>query len=72
MQNLTPRLMQSSIISEKLGYFSEKLKTLTSSNHHRVEYFLLKFYVHCLLNNVYKWVFGIFLFCLEFELLIKM
>ena len=30
-----PKLRQTSIISEKPGFLSEKLKTLTSSNHHR-------------------------------------
>ena len=32
MQNPIPNFRQSSIISEKLGYVTEKLKTLTSSN----------------------------------------
>ena len=30
-----PKLRQTSIISEKPGFLSEKLKTLTSSNHHK-------------------------------------
>ena len=34
MQNSLFNLRQSSIISEKRGYLSEKLKTLTSSNYH--------------------------------------
>ena len=38
MQNPILKFRQSSFISEKPGYFPEKLKTLTSSN-----YFLLKF-----------------------------
>ena len=36
MQNPMLKLRQTSFISEKPGYFSEKLKTLTSSNYHRV------------------------------------
>ena len=32
MQNPIPKFRQSPIISEKPGYLSEKLKTLTSSN----------------------------------------
>ena len=43
MQNPIPKFKQSSIISEKPGYSSEQLKTLTNSNYHRVQYFLLKF-----------------------------
>ena len=36
MQNPIPKFRQSSIISEKPVYFSEKLNTLASSNYHRV------------------------------------
>ena len=36
MQNPIPKFRQNSIISEKAGYLSEKLKTWTSSNCHRV------------------------------------
>ena len=39
MQNSITKLRESSIISEKPGYLSEKLKTLTSSNYHRVVFF---------------------------------
>ena len=39
MQNLIPKLRQTSIISKKPGFLSEKLKTLTSSNYHRVIFF---------------------------------
>ena len=35
MPNPIPKFRQSSIISEKPGYSSEKLKTLTSSNYPR-------------------------------------
>ena len=41
-------------------FLSEKLKTLTSSNCHRVQYFSLKLHIHFLQTNVYKSVFGIF------------
>ena len=60
MQNPIPKFRQGSIISEKPGYLSEKLKTLTSSNYDKVYYFWLKFWTHFVLNNVYKRVFGIF------------
>ena len=36
MENAILKFKQSSVISEKPGYLSEKLKTLTSSNYHRV------------------------------------
>ena len=36
MQNLIPKLRQTSIISKKPGFLCEKLKSLTSSNYHRV------------------------------------
>ena len=36
MQNPILRFRQGSFISEKPGYFLEKIKTLTSPNYHRV------------------------------------
>ena len=75
MQNPISKLRKSSIISEKSGYLSEKLKTWTSSSYHRVLNFLLKFFPRLILNNICKWAFGIFfllLFYLDLELLIKM
>ena len=51
---------QSSIVSEKPGYLAEKLKTLTSSSYHRVQYILLKLRISSLLTNFYKTVLGIF------------
>ena len=54
MQNPQIKFRQSSIISEKPGYLSEKLKALTSSNYDRVKYFLLKFWTGFLLTNIYK------------------
>ena len=34
-----PKFIQSTIIYGKPGYLSKKLKTLTSSNYHKVKYF---------------------------------
>ena len=39
MQNPIQKFRQSSIVFEKPGILSENLKTLTSSNYHRVQYF---------------------------------
>ena len=61
------KFRQSSVVFEKLGIFSRKLKTLTSSNCHGVEYFLLKFCTRFLLTIVYKRVFGTFLSGLDLE-----
>ena len=71
MQNLIPKFLQSSVISEKPGYFSKKLKTLPSSNYDKVEYFLLKFYARFLVNHVYKSVSVFFFIFLDLEFLIK-
>ena len=60
MQNPMPKLRQTSIISKKPVFLSEKLKTLTSSNYHRDKYILLKFWTRFLLSNVYKRMRGIF------------
>ena len=59
MQNFIQKFRQSSIVFEKLCILSEKWKTLTSSNYHRVSYFLLKLCTRFLLTNVYKRVFKI-------------
>ena len=56
---ITTKLRETSIILKKPGFLFEKLKTLTSSNYHRIQLFLLKFCTHFLLNNVYKSMFGI-------------
>ena len=61
MQNPIPKLRNTSIISKKPGFLSEKFKTLTSSNYHGVKYFLLKFCTRFLLTNVYKAVCGIYI-----------
>ena len=70
MQNPIEIFWQSSIVFEKLGFWSENLKTLTSSNYPTVQCFLLKLRKHFLLTNVYKRVCGIF-FCLNLELFTK-
>ena len=71
MRNPIQKFRQGSIVFEKPGFLSEKLKTLTSSNYHRVQYFLLKLATRFLLTNLYKSVFGIFLFCLDLALFAK-
>ena len=63
------KFRQSSIVFEKPGFLSEKLKTLTNSKYHRVRAFLLKLCTLFLLTNVC--IFGIFLFCLDLELFAK-
>ena len=73
MQNPILKFRQSSCISEKPGYLSEKFKTLTSSNYLKVYNFLLKLSTRLCLTNVHKRMYGIFLkFCLDLELLIKL
>ena len=42
MKYLIQKFRQSSIVFEKPGCLSKKLKTLTSCNYHRVYFFLLK------------------------------
>ena len=50
------------IVFEKPGIFSEKLKTLTSSNYHRVEYFFCWNFSHvCNLPVPSKWCSGFFI-----------
>ena len=65
------KFRQSSVVFEKPGILSEKLENLTSSNYHRVSYFLLKFTTHFLLTSVYQRILGILLFCLDLELFAK-
>ena len=68
MQSLIQKFRRRSIVFEKPGILSENLM---SSNYPTVQYFLLRLCTRFLLNNVYKSVFGIFLFCLDLELLAK-
>ena len=72
MHNPLLKFRQSSIISEKPGYFSEELKTLTSYSYHRILYFLVTFCTRFLLTNAFKRLSGFFLFCLDLELLINL
>ena len=65
------KFKQTSIVFEKPDIFKGNLKILTSSNYHTVQSFLLKLRIGFLLTNVCKRVCGIFLFCLDLELLPK-
>ena len=56
---------------EKPGFLSEKLKTLMSSNYHKVQYFLLKLRIRSLLTNTNKMCLGFFLFSLDLQLFAK-
>ena len=71
MQNTILKFRQSSFVFERPGILSENLKTFTSSNYPAVQYFLQKRFTRFLLTNVYKTVWGIFLFCLDLELFAK-
>ena len=71
MQNSIPNLKQSFIISDKQGYLSEKLITLSSSNQHKVQYILLNFAHVFYLTMSRKEYSRFLLFCLYPELLIK-
>ena len=71
MQNPIQKFRQKSIHFEKSGILSKKLKTLTSSNYHRIDYFLLKLRTCLLLTNVYKRVLGIFFIFLDLKLFSK-
>ena len=71
MQSPVLKFRQISIISEKPGYLSEKLKILTNSNYHRVLFFA-EICTRFLFNNVYKTGSGFFLSYLDLELLINL
>ena len=71
MQNPKQKFRQSSIVFEKPGFLFQKLRTLTGSNYHRVQYFLLKPRTYFLLTNAYERVFGIFFILLDLELFAK-
>ena len=45
------KFKQNSTVFKKPDILSEKFETLTSSNYHRVEYFLLKFHTRLLFTN---------------------
>ena len=59
MQDQIQKLRQSSIVFEKPVILSGKVKTLTSSNYHKLN-ILLELRTRILLTNVYKSVFKIF------------
>ena len=73
MQNPILKSRQSSIVFEKPSVFSGKLKTLMSSNCHKVRYFLLKLRTRfSYLLMPIKGCSGFFLkFCLDLELFAK-
>ena len=71
MQNPIQKFGQTSIAFEKPVTFSENLKTLMSSNYPAVQYVLHKLRTRFLLTNAYKRVCGIFLFCLDLKLFVK-
>ena len=66
MQNSLPKLRQTSPISKKPGFLSERLKILTSSNYHReFNIFCLNFaHVFYLVMSTKSCV-RFFLFCLD-------
>ena len=66
MQNPTPNFRQSSVVFEKPGIFSEKSEVLTSSNYHKLRYFLLKFAHFSRLLMYTKGCSGFFILDLEF------
>ena len=59
MQDQIQKLRQSSTVFEKPVILSGKVKTLTSSNYHKLN-ILLELRTRILLTNVYKSVFKIF------------
>ena len=71
MENPIQKFRQNFNAFEKPGTLPEKLKTLTSSKSHKVEYFLQKFCISFLRIDVYKRVFEIFIFCFYLELFLK-
>ena len=66
MQNPIQTFRQSSIVFEKPRILSENLKTLTSSNYPKLQYFFLQLRTRFLLTNVYERVRGIFLIFFRF------
>ena len=71
MKNPLQIFRQSSTIFEKTGILSEKLKILTNSNYHRVQYFLLRLRTHFLLPISTKGCLRFFQFHFDLELLVK-
>ena len=74
MENPIQKFRQSPIVfgkPRKIWKISENLKPFTSSNYSTVQCFLPKRRTRLLLTNVCKIVCGIFLFCLDLELFVK-
>ena len=71
MKNPLQIFRQSSTIFEKTGILSEKLKILTNSNYHRVQYFLLRLRTRFLLPISTKGCLRFFQFHFDLELLVK-
>ena len=71
MQNAIQIFRQSSIVFEKPGILSEKLRALTSSNYLTVPYFCWKFAHVFYLPLSKKGCVGFFLFYLDLELFAK-
>ena len=67
MQNPIQKFRQISIVLQKPGILLENLKTLTSCDYPKVQYFLLKLRTRFLLTHVYKRVCEVSLFCLDLE-----
>ena len=72
MQNLIAKLRQSSIISEKLGYFSEKLKLWRAPATIEFNIFRWNFVLVLYLAISSEECAVFFLFCLNLKLLIEM
>ena len=71
MQNTIQKFKQTSIVFEKSGILSENLRISTSANYPTGQCFLLKLRSRFLLTNVYKRMYGIFLFNPHLELFAK-
>ena len=71
MKNPLQIFRQSSTIFEKTGILSEKVKILTNSNYHRVQYFLLRLRTRFLLPISTKGCLRFFQFHFDLELLVK-
>ena len=71
MQNPIQKFRQISIVFEKPGFLSEKLKILPSSNYHRLNIFHWNFSHILYLPMSTKGWSGFFLFCLDLEFFAK-
>ena len=71
MEKIKQKFGQGSIVFQKPGILSENVKTLTTSNYPRVQYFWLKLRTRFLLTIVYKKVCWNFLLYLDLGLFRK-